>query len=173
MSSFAHVIVTSANDARPSSYLSSRTEQIGLLRDTLGDRSEHVELADSEDCYRSPSAALDRYRDFLRKKYEAGAAWIRIVGEPALAGRSDAEITACTRYESIINLAFASAPATIVCPYDTRSLPTEVVADARRTHTGVAHGGDASASRTYREPEDFLLDAQTASGAATITTPPL
>jgi hypothetical protein len=172
MSSFAQVIVTSANDARPSSYLSSRTEQIGLLRDTLGDRSEHVELADSEDCYRSPSAALDRYRDFLRKKYEAGAAWIRIVGEPALAGRSDAEITACTRYESIINLAFASAPATIVCPYDTRSLPTEVVADARRTHTGVAHGGDASASRTYREPEDFL-DAQTASGAATITTPPL
>jgi transcriptional regulator with XRE-family HTH domain len=132
--------------------------QIGLLRDTLDDRAEHVEFADSADWYRSPDAALNGYRTFVNENFEAGAAWIRIVGEPVWAGRSDAEITAWTRYESILNLAFASSPATIVCPYDIRSLPVEVVADARRTHPSVAHGNEATASPAYRGPEDLLID---------------
>jgi len=41
-------------------------------------------------------------------------------------------------------------------------LPVEVVDDARRTHPQVAHGSDATASPTYRDPEDFLLDPQNA-----------
>jgi transcriptional regulator with XRE-family HTH domain len=131
--------------------------QIELLRDTLADRFEHVEFADSVDWYRSPDTAFNRYREFVKQRFEAGAAWIRIVGEPVWAGRSDAEITMWTRYESMINLSFASSPATIVCPYDTRALPEEIVADARRTHPEVAHGTDATASLTYREPLDFLL----------------
>lgn len=137
--------------------------QIRLLRDTLGNPSEHVEFVDSTVWYRSPNTALDGYRVFVKEKFEAGAAWIRVVGEPPLAGRSHAEITAWTRYESVINLALASSPATIVCPYDTRSLPVEVVDDARRTHPQVAQGSDATASPMYRDPGDFLLDPQNAS----------
>ena len=131
--------------------------KIGHLRDTLDDRSEHVEFADSVDWYRSPSEAFNRYRTFVKQKFEAGSAWIRIVGEPVWAGRSNAEITTWTRYESMLNLALASSPATIVCPYDVRSLPAKVVADARRTHPEVAHGSEATASPTYRAPEDFLV----------------
>lgn len=137
--------------------------QIGLLSDTLGDRSEHVEFADSTDWYRSPNAAFDGYRAFVKQKCEAGAPWIRIVGEPVWAGRSGAEIATWTRYESMFNLAFASAPATVVCPYDMTSLSAEIVADARRTHPKVAHGNDATASPTYRDPADFLLDPRNAS----------
>jgi transcriptional regulator with XRE-family HTH domain len=137
--------------------------QIGLLRDTLEERSEHLEFADSVDWYRSPNEAFNRYRAFVKRRFEAGAAWIRIVGEPVWAGRSDAEVTAWTRYESMINVLFASSPATIVCPYDVRSVPVKVIADARRTHPEVAHGSDATASPTYREPEDFLLEPQNAS----------
>lgn len=132
--------------------------QIGFLRDSLGDRAEHVEFADSAEWYRTPSTALNGYRAFVTERFEAGAAWIRIVGEPVFLGRSDAEIVAWTRYESLLNLAFASAPASIVCPYDTRALPAELVAGARRTHPEVAHGSDATVSPTYRGPEDFLLD---------------
>ncbi|MDQ1467450.1 MAG: hypothetical protein QOH10_1865, partial [Actinomycetota bacterium] len=131
--------------------------RIGLLRDALDERSRPVEFADSADWYRSPLAALNGYRAFVQQKYEAGAPWVRIVGEPVWTGRSDAEITSWIRYESLLNLALASLPATIVCPYDTRSLPTAVVADARLTHPEVAHGGDATTNPTYREPEDFLL----------------
>jgi transcriptional regulator with XRE-family HTH domain len=133
-------------------------EQTELLRDSLEDRADHVEFADSADWYRSPGAALNGYRTFVDEKLEAGAVWIRILGEPVWAGRSGAEIAAWTRYESFLNLSFASSPATIVCPYDTRSLPEEVVANARRTHPSVAHGNEATASPAYRGPEDLLID---------------
>ena len=144
--------------ARSQSVLAVTTQaQIRLLRDSLDDPSGHVEFADSVDWYRSPGAALSSYSAFVKQKFDAGATWIRIVGEPVWAGRSAAETHAWTRYESMINLAFASSPATIVCPYDVRAVPTDVVADAHRTHPEVTHGPNNSASRTYREPADFLL----------------
>jgi transcriptional regulator with XRE-family HTH domain len=144
---------------RSESVLAVTTDtRIEFLRDSLDDHSERVEFADSADWYRSPGAALNGYRTFVNEKLEAGAVWMRILGEPVWAGRSGAEITAWTRYESFLNLSFASSPATIVCPYDTRSLPEEVVADARLTHPKLGDGVDATLNPTYREPEDFLLD---------------
>ena len=92
----------------------------GLLREALDDHSEHVEFADWADWYRSPKEALGRYGDFVKQKLEAGAVWIRIVGEAAWAGEADAEIAAWTRYESLVNIVFASSPATIICTYDER-----------------------------------------------------
>jgi hypothetical protein len=131
--------------------------QTALVRDALDVRSEPVEFADSAEWYDSLSGVVKRYHAFVKQKFEAGATWIRIVGDPVWAGRSRAEITAWFRYESLVNLAFASAPATIVCPYDTRSVPAEVIADARRTHPEVADLGVATGDPTYQEPEDFLL----------------
>ena len=131
--------------------------QTALLRDALDDRAEHVEFADSADWYATLSGALNRYRTYVKQKLEAGAAWIRVVGDPVWAGRSQAEVTSWFRYESLVNLAFAAAPATIVCAYDTSSFPDEVIAVARDTHP-VAHGGVLTESSTYRPTEDFLLD---------------
>jgi transcriptional regulator with XRE-family HTH domain len=133
------------------------TARAGLLRDTLGDGSEHVEFADSMDWYGSPKAASDGYRAFVQQKFEAGAGWVRIVGEPVWSGRSEAEITAWTRYESLLNLTFASLPATIMCPYDTRSLPMGIVEDATRTHPQVARGSEAIPSPSYLDAEEFLV----------------
>ena len=130
-----------------------------LVRDALEDRSERIEFADSAEWYSSLGAALNRYRAFVKRKFEAGATWIRIVGDPVGAARSGAEIAAWFRYESLVNLAFASAPATIVCPYDTRTVPAAVIADARRTHPDVARPNPAAGEPTYQEPEDFLLQA--------------
>jgi transcriptional regulator with XRE-family HTH domain len=143
---------------RSDSLLVVATEaRIGLLRDALGDGSARVAFAVSAGWLLSPSAALNSFRAFVKEKLEGGAPWIRIWGEPIWEGRSDAEVVAWTRLESLINLAFASSPATIVCPYDTRSVPEEIVTDAHRTHPEVAQGSDASASPLYREAEDFLL----------------
>jgi transcriptional regulator with XRE-family HTH domain len=137
----------------------------GLIRDALADRSEHVEFADSGDWYRSPNAALDGYRAFVKDKFEAGAPWIGIVAEADWAGSSDEEVAAWTRYESMVNMAFASSPVTVVCSYDVRSLPPELVADARRTHPELAHGSDATPNPLYLDPQEFLLDAQSSSGS--------
>jgi transcriptional regulator with XRE-family HTH domain len=132
-------------------------QQLDLLRDALGDDARHVEFKDSSDWYRSPSEATNGYRSLVNETFESGARWTRVVGELALAGRSHAEVEAWTRYESMINLALASSPATIMCVYDERSLPTEVIADARRTHPEVFHPGEVAASSEYLSPEDFLL----------------
>jgi hypothetical protein len=134
-------------------------EQIEILRDSLGDRADLVEFADSTEWYRSPNTAMGGYRTFVNEKLEAGAAWIRIVAEIAPESRSDAEIPAWTRYESFVNLAFASSPTSFICTYDDRSWPADVIADARRTHPVLADGGDAATvNREYRGPEDFLID---------------
>lgn len=128
-----------------------------VLRASLEDRVGHVEFADWADWYRSPQNAMSRYGAFLKEKVQAGATWIRVVAEAAWADGTESEIAAWTRYESLVNLAFQSSPATIICTYDERSFPVEVVDDARRTHPEIAHGDSATASTTYRAPEDFLV----------------
>jgi hypothetical protein len=136
--------------------------QVELLHDTLEDRSEHVEFAISADWYRSPTGASSRYREFVQERFAEGAPWIRIVGEPTWSGRSEAEVTAWTRYESLLNLTFASMPATILCPYDTTALPAGIVENANRTHPQVARGIAATPSPWYRDAEEFLLEPPSA-----------
>jgi transcriptional regulator with XRE-family HTH domain len=129
-----------------------------LLRASLDARSEYVEFADWEDWYRSPRHALDRYTAFVTQKFDAGAVWIRVVAEAAWSGDTAAEIATWARYESLVNLAFASSPATILCTYDERSFSSEAIAEAHATHPELTNGEDATPSPTYREPEDFLLE---------------
>ena len=132
-------------------------ERNRLIRDNLDGASPQVEFVDAADWYTSPGAALDRYRVFLKERLDAGAVWIRVVGELPLVGRSRAEIAAWTRYESIVNLAFASAPATIICTYDTEALPDGVVAGAHRAHPSIADGSLGTANPSYRDAEELLL----------------
>jgi transcriptional regulator with XRE-family HTH domain len=131
--------------------------QIALLRESLDANANDVEFADSVAWLTSPREALDRYRTYAKQKLETGATWIRILGEPIWAGRSDAETIAWTRFESMFNLAFASMPVSAICPYDTRALSDEVIANAHRTHPVVARGTEAIANPEYREAEDFLI----------------
>ena len=128
---------------------------LGALRDALGDDASSVEFHDSSEWYRSPPETLRRYRDVVRERYQRGAPWIRVIGEPVWAGRSEVEITEWTRYESMINLVLASAPATVVCPYDARSVAPAILADAQRTHPEVAR--TPGPNPAYREPEEFLV----------------
>ena len=130
----------------------------GLVRDALGDRAGRVEFADWADWYRSPKEALRHYGELVKQKVELGAVWIRVVAEAAWNG-TDPDIGTWTRYESLVNLAFASTPATIMCTYDQRAFPAEVVADALRTHPEVACGRETTASASYLDPEDLLLGA--------------
>jgi anti-sigma regulatory factor (Ser/Thr protein kinase) len=53
------------------------------------------------------------------------------------------------RHEALVNLAFARAQATILCPYDASRLAGSVLADARRTHQEPAASGATAA--TWRD----------------------
>ena len=129
-----------------------------LVRAALGDRSGLVDFAGWEDWYRSPQEALRRYGELVKQKIELGAVWIRVVAEAAW-DCTDPDIETWNRYESLVNLAFASSPATIICTYDERAFSAELLADALRTHPEIAHGRETTASASYRGPEDLLLGA--------------
>ncbi|HLX77470.1 MAG TPA: MEDS domain-containing protein [Acidimicrobiales bacterium] len=134
--------------------------QTELIRDALGEHAAHVEFRDSTEWYRSPRAALEGFRDFIKESFASGSPWVRVIGEPVWDGRSKAEVVGWIRYESIINLALSSSPATVVCPYDERTLPEEVLAGAHMTHPEVEGVGDAASSVDYQQPEEFLLEVR-------------
>lgn len=131
--------------------------QIGLLRDALGNDAPSVDFHDSAEWYRSPIGAIDNYRTHLEDVSGGDALWARALGEPVWAGRSTIELAEWARYESMINLALAATPATVMCPYDARAVPDSVLAGARQTHPELAEGAGTSELATYLQPEEFLL----------------
>jgi transcriptional regulator with XRE-family HTH domain len=144
--------------ARSDAVLAVPSERQGdLLRDALGSDARHVEFLDSSQWYGSLRGVSNGYRVLVKERFERGAPWIRIIANAVWAGRSAAAVAEWFRYESMVNLALASSPATIMCSYDGRSLPNEVLDDARRTHPEVAGAGNVTTSLAYRQPEDFLL----------------
>jgi transcriptional regulator with XRE-family HTH domain len=118
------------------------------LRKALGDDAHRVVFHDPNSWYKAPATTLGAFQTYVKERVEGGSRWIRVIAEPVWIGRSEVEVAAWARYESIINLSMASFPATIVCPYDTRALPETVVATARHTHPD---------NPAYIQPEEFLL----------------
>ena len=132
--------------------------KIELLREQLGKAARSVEFVEARDWYSTPLAALAAYRSFCETKLEQGAAWVRIVGEPVWAGRSDAHVRLWTLYESLLNYAFAGFPLTLVCPYDERSVDAEIVRQAHLTHPHTIGGdGVVSSNAGYTDPGQFAL----------------
>jgi len=75
---------------------------------------------------------------------------VRIVGEPIWAGRTATEYPACVQHEALINAAFQGRPVTILCPYDTRRLAPQAVADAYATHPVVVDAGSGHEEESGR-----------------------
>ena len=107
--------------------------RIALLRRGLGADADAVAFFDATRWYRRPGAALVAWRDTFDQQSRDGVEFVCAVGEVQFAGDQTA-IRNWTRYESLLNRAFADRSAWIVCPYNTQSLPGEIVSEARRTH---------------------------------------
>lgn len=133
-------------------------ENIELLRKQLGPAARHVEFVESAAWLTTPASALDSFKTFSSGKLEAGAPWIRILGEPIWAGRSDAEIRLWTRFESLFNLVFADWPMTALCPYDERSVQPEIALQARLTHPHTIEREATADSADYAGPGGLALE---------------
>jgi anti-sigma regulatory factor (Ser/Thr protein kinase) len=105
-----------------------------------------VAFADITERGRNPARIIPEVRSFTDKH---PGQRVRFVGEPVWPGRSLAEIREAARHEALLNLAFARADATILCPYDASGLADCVLADARRTHQEPAAAGATAA--TWRD----------------------
>jgi transcriptional regulator with XRE-family HTH domain len=136
----------------------TRPEHLELLREELGELSEQVELVDQAAWYRAPESTLERVLAFVESAVGGGASWVRIVGEVVWDTGEGDQVRPWARYESLLNLTLATAPATIVCPYDTRTLGPEIIELARATHPHLIDHDVLSTSPTYAPPSGFLLE---------------
>jgi transcriptional regulator with XRE-family HTH domain len=128
-----------------------------LLHDALGGEAQQVDFLDASAWYQSLPSAASGYRDYVNERFERGAQWIRIIGEPEWTGRTGDALTEWFRYEALINVSFASCPASVVCTYDTRSVPDGAMERALRTHPQLMSDGHVVPSPAYRDSGDFLL----------------
>lgn len=124
---------------------------IALLEGALGDRSGAVEFVEARDWYDYPSRTLGRYHAYCDR--HGPDRRVRIIGEPLWAGRGAFETREWMRYESLLNVAFADSAHWILCPYDTRTLPADIVRTAARTHPELTDG-----AADFTDPADFYAE---------------
>ena len=111
--------------------------KIAALRDELGNQAKDVRFADMLDVGGNPARIIPAWKSFVDEHGGEGSP-VRGVGEPIWAERSADELVECERHEALLNLAFANGPAWwLVCPYDTQTLSSPVLDEARRNHPSV------------------------------------
>jgi hypothetical protein len=139
-----------------------------LIGAALGERAGDVDYAESAFFGRRPPqrvAAFYRYwtrhADARSDGSSGRSTGVRILAEPVWAGRSAREVTAWTRMESALNVVLAPASISMICPYDTRTLGPDVIADALRTHPAQITGPDLSPSPYFADPAEFARSCDT------------
>ncbi|WP_370078583.1 anti-sigma factor RsbA family regulatory protein [Streptacidiphilus sp. MAP12-16] len=134
-----------------------------LLGDALGERAERLDFAETAYFGRRPPqrvAAFERYWRHVSSQRPPGRAdaHVRILAEPVWAGRSRAEAAAWKRMESHLNSLLADTNIWMICPYDSRIAPPDVLADALRTHPDSVCGELSGPSPDYLEPSRFQAE---------------
>ncbi len=126
---------------------------LALLRAELGADADHVRLLDMRAAGRNPGRIIPGVLRAFADTHAEQA--VRIIGEPIWPTRTDDEYPACVQHEALINHAFAGRDVTILCPYDTRNLAPDVLADAEATHPLLIDGTGRRTSTAY-DPERII-----------------
>jgi anti-sigma regulatory factor (Ser/Thr protein kinase) len=117
-----------------------------LLREQLGAESPLLRYGAMTQTGRNPARLIPELYAFVE---EHPGRRVRYIGESIWPGRTDAELCEATRHEALLNLAFAMASVSIVCPYDVRGLPADVVGRVQRTHPAILQGGRTQPATSY------------------------
>ena len=124
--------------------------KIRRLRDALGPAAGDVTFVDMDEIGGNPGRIIHAWHEFA-EPHLAAERPVRGVGEPISAARSADELVECQRHEELLNVAFGSGPGwTLVCPYDTATLDSDVIAECRCSHPHIRENGVAEASGEYR-----------------------
>jgi len=116
------------------------------LRERLGAESPLLRYGAIAETGRNPARVIPELRAFID---EHRGRPVRCVSEAIWPGRSAAELCEATRHEALMNLAFATSAATIVCPYDVSGLAPSVVGGAECTHPALLRDGRTQPAYGY------------------------
>jgi anti-sigma regulatory factor (Ser/Thr protein kinase) len=128
--------------------------KIDLLGAALGGRAAGVRFLDMTRAGRNPGTIIPWVLYAFLEEHTGRP--VRIIGEPIWAGRSAEEYPACVQHEAMINVAFAQSGLSILCPYDTHGLPTDVLEDAACTHPVLIDVDARRHSPSYTDPDDVV-----------------
>ena len=116
------------------------------LRERLGAESSLLRYGAMTETGRNPARLIPELHAFVA---EHPRQRVRYVGESIWPGRSDAELCEAARHEALLNLAFATAALSIMCPYDARGLASPVVGRVQRTHPAIMQAGRTRPATSY------------------------
>ena len=128
---------------------------LGRLRSRLREREATAWLVDMREVGRNPACIISAIQDFVDAHPGRRT---RMVGEPIWRGRTPREAAEATRHEALINLAFADAEVSILCPYDA-ALDGRAIACSHRTHPELIRDGACADNPEYAAGELAALDA--------------
>lgn len=121
----------------------------GLLRASLRSDSEAVRFVDVSKIARNPGCLIPAIDEFIQERPSGG---VRCVAEPIWRGRNPAEISEATRYDSLMNLAFAGHNVQTLCTYDETGVPSQALRDARKSHPQMVENDGFEPSAGYLDP---------------------
>jgi anti-sigma regulatory factor (Ser/Thr protein kinase) len=124
------------------------------LRAELGPSADQVSFADCDQFYVRPAYAIAAYDAMVQGYLDAGARSVSVVGELPF-GPAEREWDQWTAYEATFNRALADRPASVLCIYDERALPEQLIEVAWRTHPEVQSGAPHTGS-CFERPEDLV-----------------
>ena len=148
--------VTAALEADEPVLVAVGADKGDRLRRALGADAGAVTFGDMEGLGRNPARILPFWLDFAASHGDDRI--VHGIGEPAWSTPRASEWVELFHQEALLNVAFGDrAPWSLLCPYDTSALPSEVIAGARRSHPLVASGG------VHRRSDEHVRDPWPAS----------
>ncbi|MGH3827371.1 MAG: anti-sigma factor RsbA family regulatory protein, partial [Pseudonocardiaceae bacterium] len=113
-----------------------------LILTELGTDAERVRLLDMTRAGRNPGRIIPNVLRAFADAHTFGR--VRIIGEHLWTGRTAREYPACAQQETLINIALAGRPVTLLCPYDADRVGPQTLAEAEACHPQLI---DASGER--------------------------
>lgn len=119
-----------------------------------------VSVESSMDHHERPALALTAHHDMLTKHVGAGRR-VRVVGEQPLTVVPPEHVWEYCRIDAAVDQVCAFPGVSVVCPYDLKALPSQVVSRIRRSHQEIIHNGIRQPNHDYRGPTQLLTEDRT------------
>jgi hypothetical protein len=134
-----------------------------LILTELGTDAERVRLLDMTRAGRNPGRIIPNVLRAFVDAYPSGRA--RIIGEHRWTGQTAREYPVCAQQESLINLALAGRPVTLLCPYDADRVGPQTLAEAQACHPRLIDASGERASTGFAPERVITEDNQLCSSA--------
>ncbi|MER7502927.1 sensor histidine kinase [Nonomuraea pusilla] len=133
-----------------------RPERMGLLAGALGVAAERIEARSPASWYAHPHRMLAACHEYAR------AGPVLVVGEPPWERLDDRAARELVRYDGLLNAALRGAPASLLCLYDERTTPLQVLGLCPVVHPVVLGAAGERPSAGFVEPHELVLDGDLA-----------